>query len=186
MLTLSELSALIDERHTFDLLRVQTLDRYDVASDGEDYRRYIAGEAEPTSSRKGPWLERLRSIVESGRAWRNVHVLHTPLSDYLRYACEWGYAYNATAGQDLRILELPADELQAVARVSDFWIIDRELVVRMHYDEAGRFVGAEVIPDEQGAAVFRALAEALWRQAEPFGAWWAARPQFHRGTERVA
>ena len=54
MLSLPELGELIDERHTFDLLRVQTLDRYDVGSDGDDFRRYLAGEAEPTASRKGP------------------------------------------------------------------------------------------------------------------------------------
>jgi len=26
---------------------------------------------------------------------QRVHVLRTPLSDYLRFECEWGYAYNA-------------------------------------------------------------------------------------------
>ncbi len=33
-------------------------------------------------------------------------MLRTPLSDYLRYECEWGYTYNVTAGEDVRILDL--------------------------------------------------------------------------------
>ena len=187
MLTLPELGELINKRHTFDLLRVQTLDRYDVPSDGEDYRRYLAGEAEPTPSRKGPWLEHLRTLVESGRAWRNVHVLRTPLSDYLRYACEWGYAYNVLAGQDVRIVELPADDLfRELAGVGDFWVIDGVTVVQMHYDDGGRFVGAKVVSDDEGAGALRAVAGLLWRQAEPFTSWWAGHPQFHRGGDRAA
>ncbi len=187
MLTLSELSELIGKRHTFDLLRVQTLDRYDVASDGEDYRRYLAGEAEPTPSRKGPWLEHLKALVDSGRAWRNIHVLRTPLSDYLRYACEWGYSYNVAAGQDVRILELPADDLfREVARLGDFWVIDGLTVVQMHYDGGGQFLGADLIPEDEGAGLFRAVAGLLWRQAEPFTSWWSAHPEFHRGGNRAA
>ena len=182
MLNLAELSELIDERHTFDLLRVQTLDRYDVASDGDDFRRYLADEAEPTASRKGPWLEHLRALVDSGRAWRNVHALSTPLSDYLRYACEWGYAYNVRAGQDVRIVEPDAGLMAELIAVGDFWVIDRKLVVRMQYDAGGRFVGAESLSDDGRGPLFRAVAGLLWRQAEPFTSWWARHPQYHRTT----
>jgi hypothetical protein len=181
VLSLPELGELINERHTFDLLRVQTLDRYDVASDGDDFRRYLAGEAEPTASRKQTWLDHLRALVDSGRAWRNVHVLRIPLSDYLRYACEWGYAYNVQAGQDVRIVELAAaDLLPDLATVGDFWVIDQETVVQMRYDVGGRFIGAELVSDERDSALFRAVAGLLWRQAEPFTTWWTSHPQFHR------
>jgi hypothetical protein len=183
VLSLPELGELIDEQHTFDLLRVQTLDRYDVASDGDDFRRYLAGEAEPTASRKQPWLDHLRAIVGSGRAWRNVHVLPTPLSDYLRYACEWGYAYNVQAGQDVRIVEpAAADLMHELVAVGDFWVIDQKMVVRMRYNAGGRFVGADPVSDEDHGASFRAVAGLLWRQAEPFTSWWAEHPQYHRSS----
>lgn len=183
MLSLHELGELIDERHTFDLIRVQTLARYDVASDGDDFQRYLAGEAEPTASRKQPWLEHLQALVASGRAWRNVHVLSTPLSDYLRYACDWGYAHNVRAGQDVRIVELAANDLLSeLVTIGDFWVIDRQAVVQMHYDVSGRFVGADLVPDEKDATLFRAVAGLLWHQAEPFTEWWARHPQFHRAV----
>jgi hypothetical protein len=183
VLDLQQLSDLIDKRHTFDLLRVQTLDRYTVASDGEDYQRYLRGEAEPDAARKQPWLDHLRSLVESGRRWRNVHVLTTPLTPYLQYAAEWGYRYNVAAGQDVRIVELVADDLLGnLAAVGDFWVIDHELVVRMEYDGGGRFVGAEVIPGPRDAALYRSVADLLWRQSEPFTSWWNTHPQYHRGT----
>lgn len=186
MLTLPELGELINERHTFDLLRVQTLDRYDAASDGDDFQRYLAGESEPTASRKRPWLDHLRTLVDSGRAWRNVHVLSTPLSDYLRYACEWGYAYNVTSGQDVLIVD-PADDvvMHALVAVGDFWVIDQKMVVRMRYDSGGRFVGAEPVSDEDRGMLFRAVAGLLWRQAEPFTSWWARHPQYHRSSGAV-
>lgn len=183
MLGLDELGALIDQHHQRDLLRVQTRDEYNVGSDGEDYRRYLAGEAEPTWSRKGPWLDHLRSLIESGKTWRNVHVLQTPLSSYLRYACEWGYAYNVTAGQDIRILELSSGDLFTwLTDVGDFWVIDDSEVVQMHYDDGGRFVGADVIDDHDSAALHRSVAGLLWRQAQPFTEWWFAHPEFHRST----
>src|SRR3954454_22327291 len=121
MLDVAQLGALIDERHEHDLLRVQTRARYDVSSDGEDYRRFLAGAAEPTWSRKRPWLEDLRSLIDSGKAWRNVHALTTPLSSYLQYACEWGYAYNVTAGQDVRIVDVSGDDfLRWLTDIGDF------------------------------------------------------------------
>lgn len=47
-----ELDALLDGRRT--LFRLETLDVYEVASDGSDYRRYLDGEAEPDGERKQP------------------------------------------------------------------------------------------------------------------------------------
>ena len=152
MLSLPELGESIDERHTFDLLRVQTLDRYDVASDGDDFRRYLAGEAEPTASRKG------RGSITYGRSstpaapGATCTFCSTPLSDYLRYACEWGYAYNVQAGQDVRIVEpAAADLVHELVTVGDFWVIDQKLVVRMQYDAGGRFVGADPVSDDYAA-----------------------------------
>ncbi|MGH4014448.1 MAG: DUF5753 domain-containing protein [Pseudonocardiaceae bacterium] len=74
---LDELDALLDGRRT--LFRLETLDVYEVASDGSDYRRYLDGEREPDWERKQPWLDEIRAERESGGYRHRVHVLRTPL-----------------------------------------------------------------------------------------------------------
>jgi hypothetical protein len=49
---LDELGALLDARRRM-LFRLETLDVYEVASDGSDYRRYLDGEPEPEWERRG-------------------------------------------------------------------------------------------------------------------------------------
>ena len=63
---LDELGALLDARRR-TLFQFETLDVYEVASDGSDYRRYLDGEAEPDWERKQPWLDELRAERDSGR-----------------------------------------------------------------------------------------------------------------------
>ncbi|MGH3929687.1 MAG: DUF6879 family protein [Pseudonocardiaceae bacterium] len=71
----------------------------------------------------GGELDQLRAGTAAGRQWRRVHVLRSPLNDYLCYECEWCYTYNVAAGEDVRILdvaETPAGE--ALLSVGDFFV----------------------------------------------------------------
>ncbi len=108
MLDVTGLRAWLDHHHTFDLLRVQTLQHYTV---GEELGRYLRGEDGPEPTAKAAWLQRLRDLTAAGRRWRIVHAIQTPLSDYLCYACEWGYAQNVDAGQDVRLLDVTGSDL---------------------------------------------------------------------------
>lgn len=181
MLDLQQLGRAIVERHTTDLYRVETLPSYDAASDGGDYQRYLLGEPRPTSAAKQTWLDRLRADTAAGRCWRRAHVLELPLSDYLRYECEWGYTDNAAHGEDVRILVVGAAAMRGVTAVGDFFVVDGQHVIRSEYDVHGRFVGAEELPETADAATARrALAEVVWDLAVPFVDWWRAHPEYHR------
>lgn len=180
MLNLAQLGEFIAERHTRDLFRLETLPHYDAASDDEDYRRYLRGDSAPSAAAKQPWLDRLRTDVAAGRHWRRVHSVRHPLSDYLRYECEWGYTYNVAGGEDVRILDLDQVGLDGFAGVGDFFVVDGTHAVRSHYDDHGRFKFAEVL-DEPGP--FVALAELIWHASQPFSSWWAAHPEYHRGSQ---
>jgi hypothetical protein len=176
---LDELDALLDGRRT--LFRLETLDVYEVASDGSDYRRYLDGEAEPDWERKQPGLDELRAEQDSGGYRHRVHVLRSPLGLYLRYEREWGYAYNVREGEDVRILDL-AETPEPPGLVGyDFWLADNELVVLMHYDDAGRFLGGEPLSEAETPRYITAR-DAAWAAATPFKPWWAARPQYHRSA----
>jgi hypothetical protein len=173
VLTLPELAEFVAEHHTRDLFRLETLPHYLTASDGDDLARYLRGESAPTAAAKAPWLDRLRRDVAEGRAWRVVHAIAHPLTDYVRYECEWGYAWSVTAGQQVRI----ADLSPSLAGVGDFFVLDHEHVVRSRYGSDHRFVGAEVMDDP---APYLAVADLVWAGGCDFALWWEAHPQYHR------
>jgi hypothetical protein len=177
VLTLDQLGEFVAKRHSRDLFRLETLPFYNAGSDEDDFRRYLRGDPAPISKAKRPWLDRIQADVTAGRAWRRVHAVTHPLSDYVRYECEWGYVPNTAAGEQVRITELTP----ALAQVGDFFVLDGEHVVRSRYDSDCRFACAEVI-HPGSATPLVALAELLWHQATDFATWWEAHPRYHRDT----
>lgn len=147
-----------------------------------DFARYLAGEPGPAPQRRQRWLDRLSAEVHRGLKRRRVHVVSLPLSDYLRFECEWSYALNPY--EDIRILELTAGRLDLQRLVDaadgDFYLVDGEHVIRMHYTTENQPHGAVADTSPDGVAAYRHVAEVLWSEAEPFAQWWAAHPHFHR------
>jgi hypothetical protein len=176
VLTESELGRYIDDRLTKSAFRLELLDRYDAASEREDLARYLRGELIAPQDARRPWLDRLRAEAEAGILNQRVHVLRTPLTDYLRFECEWGYAHNAGAGEDIRIIDLAERALPGTLTDHDFWLIDDEHAIAMHYGEDGRFTGAEPASPVDLRRYQRARAASV-AAAEPFRDWW------HRHTE---
>ena len=159
-----------------DLFRLETLDLYEVPSDGGDYGRYLSGEAAPDPARKAAWHERIRAERERGlRRWR-VHAVTEPLTSYLCFEFEWGHALNAHL-EDIRVLT--TGRSPAGLDLRDFWLTDDQDVVLMNYDQTGRFTGAQIAPRGE-VPRYRAIRDAAWEAAEPFAAWWDAHPQYHR------
>jgi hypothetical protein len=168
-----------------DIYRVQTLSQYGVPSDDDDYQRYMHG-GEPQSPYREPWFAELREDRDAGRAYRNLHVVNGPISNYLRYQFEWAYAYNVENGQDVRILdvaEYPAGA--ALLRTGDYWVLEHAHVVLCRYDEEGHPLGAVAV-EAAGAGGFITAAEMAWQLGTPFTAWWNSHPEFHRVVKRAA
>lgn len=186
MMDAAQMRDFIREHFTETAFRWECLPAYEVASDGNDYGRYLRGEAEPTRERKQPWLDRLAGERARGLRRSRVRLLHDPLTDYERYECEWGYVPNAAAGEDVRIIrpgELPMNWLSMLS--FDWWLIDDQHVIVMNYDDDGQFEGANLgLPGD--AYAFRQIRDRVWDSAEPFTAWWDSRPELHRDARRKA
>lgn len=161
------------------VFRLETLPGYTVDSDGEDFRRWRDGAAEPTWERKQPWLDRLRAEADAGKARRRVRLCGEQLTDYERYACEFGYALNAAAGEQIRVLHRAEHEVPPGLVEYDFWTVDDSEVLLMHYDAEGHFEAGEVADDPGAYLVTQSIA---WAAGEPFGAWWARHPELRRET----
>ena len=183
MLDLAALAAFITEHHCRDLIRVETRDRYVSASDGSELERFLRGEPAPDRVAKASWLNRIRVDTDAGRVWRRLRVVDPPLTDYVRYSCEWGYTDNTAAGEEVRVLDLSDAPVgaRALVGVGDFYLLDDTRVVAMRYDQAGVFTGAEPVGDPY-AEIYRAAVRAAWPNAEPFDRWWARHPEHHRSA----
>lgn len=176
-----DLGRFIDERYNQPgdrLFRMEVLPEYEVASDGDDFRRWLEGATEPTWDRKQPWLDTLRRERENGQISTRVRILSDQVTDYERYACDFGYRHNGQY-EDIRILHRGEHDIPVGLIERDFWIIRDSTVVTMHYREHGRFVGAEVADSGELAGHLRTRDHA-WEAAEPFAAWWARHPELHR------
>jgi hypothetical protein len=178
LLDAAGLGAFLD-RAQHDLFRLEARDSYDVATDGGDFHRYVRGEPGPDPARKQPWLDRLAADREAGLQHRRVHVLRSPIGDYLRYEAEWGYAFNTQAGEEIRILDTADMPCPGRLLLDDYWVADGRDVVLMHYDAAGRFLAASVLAPE-AIGIYGAAAAEAWDVARPFEVWWAAHPEYHR------
>lgn len=183
VLDLPGLAAWITEHHRKDLLRVETLDRYRSTSDGDELDRYVRGEPEPDRAAKAAWLDRIRLDTAEGRAWRRLRIVRPPLTDYVRYSCDWGYTDNGAAGEQVRVLDLSVapSGVDVLARIGDFYLLEGEHVAAMTYDGAGTFSHADVL-DAPVTTVHQAAAAAGWQLAEPFTDWWSRHPEHHRST----
>ena len=187
MLTLTELNEIASSARS-SLFRLETLDRYEVPIDGSDLSVYLAGGEQPSNSKKLAWEEHLRTERAAG-IWRHrVHLIDTThgLGDYLRYECEWGYTATTSAGEGVRIVDLPAARRppELIDIDHDFWLFDGERVVRMHYNADATFRGGELLPAHR-APHYQAVRDVAWDMAEEFTSWWAAHPEYHRANQPV-
>jgi hypothetical protein len=162
------------------VFRLENLDTYTTAHEQDRVARYLAGEEfQPPAD--SSWNEQMAGRVAAGCQWAKVHVLRDPTSAYFRYAAEWSWPNSSAYGQDVRILDLVRRSQPDDVPDEDFWIIDDEVVVRMHYDNDGRWQGADLAPVDDLPRYVLAKKRA-YEMAVPFEQWWAAHPEHHRGS----
>ena len=150
--------------------RLETLQHYDVPYEQEPFRRFLAGEPCPVDYATREWALNVRAQTAARKRFQRVHVVVEPLTDYLKFELTWPYAAHVEAGEEIRIIPVAEGSWPAgvPGHGRDYWLFDSCLLVRTHYDPAGRFVGAE-ITDEPGAVVQASLwRDAAWQQAIPY------------------
>lgn len=130
------------DAHRREAFRLETRQSYGVASEREEYERFLAtGELHIPDTDQ--WLTRLRHFRHTGRWVGRVHVLRRPLTDYLRYEFAV-YRFTTAAGEDVRIFDA-TDVPDPGLPQQDFWLFDETAVVLMEYDEDGNQLGRELL-----------------------------------------
>lgn len=163
---------------THDAFRQETRTFYAVASDRDGFERFLAGAPGPTEEVVGPWGVWVQSQRARGATVRRLRILYAPPEDYLRFELGWAYTANLAAGEDIRILDL-TERPRPVGIVDDeYWMLDRQRAVRMHYADNGEWLHGETVEGEAVNPVVRSL-ETAWHAAEPFAQWWVRHPDYH-------
>ena len=171
--------------------RVEFRDHYSVATDGDDYQRWLDGAAAPNPVRKARVMADILDERARGIRLSRVKVMSKARTAYERYACAWGYDYNQVPvdghilGERIYIWDLADHPLPGQAQgLQDFWLIDDQTVVLMHYNDEGQFLGGELAARGQ-LMVYLHAREALLHGAVLFPLWWAGHSELHR-TRQVA
>lgn len=145
--------------------RLETLAVYDVEDEREEIARFLAGEDMGPDWDDNPWV---RSMTDQGKSVSRVHVLRSPLTDYLRYELA-AYPGNITAGESIGIIDLTEQDVRGLPD-HDFWFFDDRDVYRMHYTSAGAFIGGELLPAPR-LNEYRGYREVALAHAVPFASY---------------
>ncbi|QKW06565.1 hypothetical protein HUT18_09285 [Streptomyces sp. NA04227] len=146
--------------------RLETLAEYDVAEEREEIARFFAGDDMGPEWDDNPWV---RSMTDKGKTVSRVHVLRSPLTDYLRYELS-AYPGNITAGESIGIIDLAEQEVTGLPD-HDFWLFDERDAYRMHYTPEGKFVGGELLPPDR-LRKYQGYRDVARAHAVPFADYW--------------
>jgi hypothetical protein len=122
--------------------RLETLPWYKVPSEDGDIRDFLAGRRIDPVTYSSSYTEGLRKLRAEGKYKGRVHIVSRPLTDYLRFEFMY-YAVHAAAGDDIRIMDV-TDRENLLAGVPDYWLLDKEEVILMHYQPDGTQISREV------------------------------------------
>jgi hypothetical protein len=150
------------ERSAF---RLETLPVYAMPDEEDEFQRFLAGEKPPTDHHYS-WLDRVAHFRKTGRTIQRVHVVTRPLTEYLRYEFEWAYAFNARAGEEIKIFDLTERDNPGLPD-EDFWMFDEQRVVSMLYRPDGSQIGRELL-DQPDIAKYTRYRDIAIAQSIPF------------------
>jgi Family of unknown function (DUF6879) len=151
------------ESFTRSAFRLETLPEYRVEVEAHYLQLFLLGHPPPESRKERAWLKTVARACGAGKTMQRVRVVRRPLTHYIAFELEWGYPENVAAGEDIRILELERGE-QLPEIGHDFWLFDDRIVVRLEYDDEGRFVRPVAMDD---AATYCRCRDATMARAVP-------------------
>jgi hypothetical protein len=141
---------------------LEARDRYDAPYENESLRRYLAGEQDDLPWMQS-WLDMVRQATAEGRRFARVRVVTLPLTDYSRFGV-WCAQFTNSAGEDIRYLERGRAETAGVPS-HDYWLFDSRKLLRMHFDDADRFLGGELIEDPAEIVQHNYWRDTAWHYA---------------------
>lgn len=145
--------------------RLETRDFYDVDSEQEPFRRFLAGEP-AEDSWMSEFCQQVRDWSAEGKRMQRVRVVSVPHSDYVEWSLQVA-RLNIEAGEDIRYLPRDrAGELRLPHE--DYWLFDSQQVVVLRFDDRDRLLGGELVEDRAEVVKRCTWRDMAWRFAVPW------------------
>lgn len=181
----SEFVGLFDS-FTREAFQLETLQSYSAAGEDADLAAFLAGRPGPAVDEHEAWLSMVRRNTAAGREMMRAHVVVESLSPYMRYEVCWPYTVCTAAGEDVRLVVMPAAGWFSGFLGGDFWLFDSPRLYRQHHDDAGRYLGTEPIDDPSAVAWARRAREFACSAGVPWADYVEARPELAALPARVS
>jgi hypothetical protein len=153
-----------------DAFRLEARAAYALDYELEDFERFLAGRPRPPSEIDwwSPWLDRMRWFGSEGKHVSRVRILSEPPTDYQRWML-WSTPWHSAVGEDIRYLARSRAQEISIPLEQDWWLLDGERVIVMHFTDAGELGTKELITEPEDAAVYRFWRDMALRNATAAG-----------------
>ncbi|AEA28886.1 hypothetical protein Psed_6815 (plasmid) [Pseudonocardia dioxanivorans CB1190] len=124
--------------------RYEGRDVYTVDGEQERIDAFLRSGVVPRKTRdNNGWIRVVEDVCARGASVGRVRVVGHPVTDYTRFEFA-AYPDNIDAGEDVQVIERQQLD-RAWDSVPDFWLFDDTTAFVQHFDEGGRFLGAELV-----------------------------------------
>ncbi|WP_194829613.1 DUF6879 family protein [Nocardia sp. XZ_19_231] len=145
-------------------VHLETRDAYGTETELPYMAKWAAGEHDDLTW-LDDWCANLRRHADAGRTVRRARIVSEPLSAYQRWSHSIAQPM-VDAGEDIRWV--PRRQLDSVAITgNDFYLLDDQLVIFLHYSGAGLGVDKVVSTAPGDIELCRRAFEAVWQWAIP-------------------
>ncbi|GAB3494744.1 DUF6879 family protein [Nocardiopsis coralliicola] len=152
----------------YTAFRLETLQTYAAAYETAAFRAFLALDEGAMPKKQTGWEAEVRAGIAAGRRYDRVHVVTEPLSDYIRFACAWGYRRNVTAGENIGILAVPEGDWPHGLPQLDYWLFDSHRLVVMRYADDGA-LSTELVEDPEWVVAANMWRDHAIQRSIPFG-----------------
>lgn len=143
----------VEAVHSFEhtAFRLELQRAYRETGELETVARFLSGDPEPPTEVEGLrlWFEQVTQHTNAGKRIERVRVQEDPPTDYQRWE-RWIDAWNIEAGETMRYLTrhraFEIGLLPAAGNV-DWWLLDSNRLILMHFDEHGNRIHNELETD---------------------------------------
>lgn len=136
-----------DFKHT--AFRLELQDQYLEDVEADLFAAFLRGEPYPPTEIYQDWYDQIADHVAKGRRVERVRVQQDPPTDYQRFE-RWLDRWNLAAGETMRYLTRQrAHEigLLPAAGNTDWWLLDAQRLIVMHFDGEGHRIHNELVTD---------------------------------------
>ncbi|WP_146166814.1 DUF6879 family protein [Streptosporangium nondiastaticum] len=144
--------------------RLETRRAYRSDEETETYQRFTQGR-DAEYDLNDPWCASRREQAALGKRFERVRIVDNPPTPGQLYLLD-GARRNAAVGEDIRNLwRSDAERLRLPSE--DFWLFDSRVVALLHFDDADRMTGVELITDPVKVVRYCQVRDAAWHHAIP-------------------